>query len=258
MIAPVESILAAPKRNLAVSWNFGAEAREPYRFVHRIATSFLDEDSLVNLASKAYSEAVVHEPGDVNIGHAWEDEMLKAAPNVDMIFELSQALMRTGVMGSEALYRKALSSEISYMASMAASFHNDTEGHWPGCLFWVLALDVTEADFVMPHAEVRLALSPGDLVVFDPAMAHGLCRRGESKVDREALLGGERFQQSFLSGELSLSKQAWAALGCPWKPLGEFAGSDYLDVREVKLCPKTGRIMNSKAIRIQPTKAIPN
>ena len=72
------------------------------------------------------------------------------------------------MLGSQPeTYRCSVESRIDYLACCGAGFHNDVSRHWSRCLFWLLALDATDVELVMPHAGLRLPVAPGDLLVFD-------------------------------------------------------------------------------------------
>jgi hypothetical protein len=102
----------------------------------------------------------------------------------------------------------------------------------------------------MPHAGVRLPLSPGDLLVFDPAMAHGLCRPADHGA---ALLtsfdGSDASRQLFLTGEIPLSDTQWAARGAPWLPVEEHERRAALDLVVAEFDERSGVIQRLRALR---------
>jgi hypothetical protein len=141
-----------------------------------------------------------------------------AVPHVsDLAGHIAGALQLTGVLGSDlADYLCSVATRIDYLTARGAGFHNDVGRHRSRCLFWLLVLDLAEVDFVMPHASVCLALAPGDLLVFDPTMAHGLCRPGDAgQAVAASFATGAPGRQVFLTGELLLSDAQWAGLGAP-------------------------------------------
>ena len=144
----------------------------------------------------------------------------------------------------------SLATRIDYLGSRGAGFHNDVRGHWSRCLFWLLALDVNQVDFVMPHAGVQLALAPGDLIVFDQTLAHGLCRAGDGGLVLEASFpAGEAARQIFLTGELPLTDAQWAALGAPWLPVEEHEHRGALDLMVAQFDERTGAVQRVKSLR---------
>ncbi len=111
-------------------------------------------------------------------------------------------------------------------------------------------LDATDVEFVMPHAGVRLALAPGDLIVFDPAMAHGICRPEDSGEAMAASFeGGEHRHQIFLTGELLLTDAHWAALGAPWLAVEEHERRGALDLMVAGFDERSGAIQRLRALR---------
>jgi hypothetical protein len=155
------------------------------------------------------------------------------------------------VLGDDAAgYRSSVASRIDYLAACGAGFHNDVSRHWSRCLFWVLALDLADVEFVMPHAGVRLALAPGDLVVFDQTMAHGLCRpRDHGQALATSFQAGEHRHQIFLTGELPLTDAHWAALGAPWLPVEEHERRGALDLMVAEFDERSGTIKRPRALR---------
>ena len=124
------------------------------------------------------------------------------------------------VGGRPGRLRPQRRTRIDWLASRGAGFHNDVARHWSRSLFWILALDVGDVEFVLPHAGVRVALAEGDLVVFDQVMAHGLCRPADAgRAVAESFEDGDAGRQLFLTGEMLLDDAQWAALGAPWSPV---------------------------------------
>ncbi len=228
------------------------DARAPYGRVHVVATAFLDAGALARLAAVGAARVTI-EPG-ADIGHAVTTlaELAVLVPGVaDLAGSLAGALQLTGVLGDDpAHYRRSVATRIDYLASCGAGFHNDVGRHWSRCLFWVLALDVADAEFTMPHAGVRLLLAPGDLVVFDPAMAHGLCQPGDrGQAVAASVEAGTPRRQVFLTGELLLGDAQWAALGAPWLPVEEHERRGALDLMVAEFDAQSGTIQRLGALR---------
>jgi hypothetical protein len=227
-------------------------ARAAYGQVHAVRTAFLDAASLVRLAADGYGRVTVKAFSDIDYAPTSLRELAAAAPDVgDWLGCMAAALQLSGVLGPDpARYRDCVASRIDYLASRGAGFHNDVSRHWSACLFWILAIDVTDVEFVMPHAGVHLPLSAGDLLVFDPAMAHGLCR----PADRGAALptsfdGSDASRQLFLTGEIPLSDAQWAARGAPWLPVEEHERRAALDLVVAEFDERSGAIQRLRALR---------
>jgi hypothetical protein len=111
-------------------------------------------------------------------------------------------------------------------------------------------LDASDTQFVMPHADVRITLAPGELLVFDQTMAHGLCRPSDAGQALAASFEGQaQRQQIFLTGELLLSDAQWAALGAPWLPLAEHARRGALDLMVARFDERSGAVQGLLALR---------
>ena len=267
--APVQHIVPAgvhtvpaPFRSLAVrsdearhAW----QARAPYGRVHVLHTGFLDAASRASLVAEG--QARVRARGRMqafsDIDHApttWRD-LASAAPGVaDLAGCIAQAVQTTGVLGDDLAQcrRSVANTRIDYLASCGAGFHNDVTGHWTSCLFWLLALDLADVEFVMPHAGVRIALAPGDLLVFDQTMAHGLCRPADAgqAVPASFEPGPDGLPtQLFLTGELALSDAQWAALGAPWLPVEVHEARAALDLRVAEFDERSGTIQRPRTLR---------
>lgn len=230
-------------------------ARLPYGQVHLLKTSFLDGASMSELARAAYNQASVLTLGDINTAWAREETLQALAPSVpDLHARIAGAISSTGVYGSgEPAFgrcRLAVERRTDFLASLGAGFHNDCFGHWPSCLFWVLALDVVDVEFVVPHLGVRMLLEPGDLVVFDPSLAHGLCRPRDGGRFVPAHFEGESGDQhqAFLSGELELGDAEWAALGCAWQPAGSAQFVNAVDLLNSDFDAESGCISRRVAL----------
>jgi len=245
----------APFRSFAVrseepqhAW----DARAPYGRVHVVRTAFLDAGSLSSLASAGYARVSIEAFSDIDYAATTLPDLAAAAPRVSgMAGHIASALRLTGVLGSDlADYRHSVATRIDYLAARGAGFHNDVSRHWSRCLFWLLALDLTEVDFVMPHAGVCVALAPGDLLVFDPAMAHGLCRPGDAgQAIATSFDSGAAGRQVFLTGELPLSDAQWAALGAPWLPVEDHEQRAALDLMVAEFDERSGAIKRLRALR---------
>jgi hypothetical protein len=111
-------------------------------------------------------------------------------------------------------------------------------------------LDLAEVDFVMPHARVCLPLAPGDLLVFDPTMAHGLCRPGDAGQAVAVSFGtGTLGRQVFLTGELLLADAQWARLGAPWLPVEEHEQRAALDLMVAEFDECSGAVKRPRTLR---------
>jgi len=228
------------------------DARSPYGCVHVVRTGFLDAGSLASLAADGYARVNIEAFSDIDYASTTLDELAAAAPGVpDLAGKIAAALQATGVLGSDpGGYRDSVATRIDYLASCGAGFHNDVNRHWSRCLFWILALDVADVEFVMPHAGVRFGLAPGDLVVFDQTMAHGLCRPDDGgQAVAASFDAGECRRQIFLTGELQLTDAHWAALGAPWLPVEAHERQGALDLMVAEFDERSGAIKRLHALR---------
>lgn len=228
------------------------DARAPYAWVHVLRPECLDGDALASLAAEGHARAQAETFTDIEYAATTLEDLAAAAAGVDdLVGRIADALHLTGVLGDDpAAYRGSVATRIDYLAARGAGFHNDVRGRWPRCLFWVLALDLAEVDFVMPHAGVQVALAPGDLVVFDPTLAHGLCRPADRGAVLEAsFLDGAQARQVFLTGEVLLTDAQWAAAGSPWLPIEEFERRGALDLMVAEFDDSSGSIKRPGALR---------
>lgn len=228
------------------------EARVPYGRVHRVRTGFLGADALARLSATGYAQVDIDHAFDVDYASTTLDDLATAAPGVDdLVGQVAAALQLTGVLGDDpTAYRSSVATRIDYLAACGAGFHNDVGRHWSRCLFWLLAIDAADVDFVMPHAGVQLPLAPGDLLVFDQTMAHGLCRpRDQGQAVAASFEAGEHRHQLFLTGELLLSDAQWAALGAPWWPVQWHERRAALDLMVAEFDERSGAIQRLRALR---------
>ena len=260
-LAPAHRIIAAdthcvpaPFRSFAVRSEepvHAFHARAPYGRVHVLHADFMDAESLARLAASGFERVNISAFSDIDYATTTLQELAAIAPRVpDLAEQIAGALACTGVLGDEpASYRRSVETRIDFLASQGAGFHNDVSRHWSRCLFWVLALDVVDVEFVMPHAGVRLALAPGDLVVFDQAMAHGLCRpRDGGQAVAASFEGGAQGRQIFLTGELLLTDAQWAAVGAPWLAVEEHDRRGALDLMVAEFDDRSGAIKRLRAL----------
>jgi hypothetical protein len=226
------------------------EARVPYARVHVVATDFLDAAARARLARAGYAKVDIAEPFAVDYAATTWDELAAIAQEPDLAGAVARTLRVTRVLGDEpAGYERAVASRIDWLASRGAGFHNDVARRWSRSLFWILAIDVGEVDFVMPHAGVRLALADGDLVVFDQTMAHGLCRAVDAgRAVAESFAEGDAGRQLFLTGEMLLSDAQWAALGAPWLPVEAHEARGALDLMVAEFDDRSGAIQRVRSL----------
>jgi len=225
-------------------------ARAPYGRVHVVATGLLDAVARAGLARAGYAKVDIAEPFAVDYAAATLDELAAAAGRPALVHEIAQALHVTRVLGDDlAEVERSVAARIDYLASRGAGFHNDVARHWSRSLFWILAIDVGEVEFVMPHAGVRLPLADGDLVVFDPVMAHGLCRPADAgrSVARH-FEEGDTGRQLFLTGEMLLDDARWAALGAPWQPVELHAARGALDLMVAEFDDRGGAVQRVRSL----------
>jgi hypothetical protein len=244
----------APFRSFAVRSDEAQHAhvaRAPCGRVHVLDTPFLNDAALAQLAAEGRSRVQLSGCGDVAHAHTSAAELAQAAPAVSHVLaHLAQVLQRTGVMGdTTASYASSLNARIDYLGTWGSGFHNDVARHFSRCLFWLLVLDAADVNFVQPHAGVVWPLRPGQLLVFDPVMAHGLCRPQDGRQAIEASFDtGRHDQQIFLTGELRLSDAQWAALGSPWLPVAQHEARGALDLLLAEFDEQSGAIKRPREL----------
>ena len=226
------------------------EARAPYGCVHVVATDFLDAAARARLARAGYARVDIAEPFAVDYAGTTWDELATVAELPGLAGAIARVLRVTRVLGDDlADYERSVASRIDWLASRGAGFHNDVARHWSRSLFWILALDVGDVEFVLPHAALRVPLSAGDLVVFDQAMAHGLCRPvDDGRAVAESFEDGDAGCQLFLTGEMLLADARWAALGAPWLPVEVHEQRGALDLMVAEFDDRSGAIQRVRSL----------
>lgn len=253
VLAADAHLVPAPFRAFAVRSDepcHAFDARAPYGRVHVVATDLLDAAARARLARAGYALVDIAEPFAVDYAGTTWAELAAVSEVADLAGAIARALRVTRVLGDEpADYERAVATRIDWLASRGAGFHNDVARRWSRSLFWILALDVGEVDFVMPHAGMRLALADGDLVVFDQVMAHGLCRAADAgRAVAESFAHGDAGRQLFLTGEMLLSDAQWAALGAPWRPVEEHEARGALDLMVAEFDDRSGAVQRVRSL----------
>jgi len=111
-----------------------------------------------SLRARAHKEPAAVEAGRVYSSGAWHD----AAARAQLINALGSQLA------------SGLRDDFEWYRCRGAFFHNDA--HYDNQLFGVWCISASPADLVFPRAPMRLAISPGSIVVFDPFEVHGIVR----------------------------------------------------------------------------------
>ena len=226
------------------------DARAPYARLHVLATGLLDAAARTRLARAGYAKVDIAEPFAVDYAATTWDELAAIAALPGLAGAIASALRVTRVLGDDAAgYERCVATRVDWLASRGAGFHNDVARHWSRSLFWLLAIDVGDVEFVMPHAGVRVALADGDLVVFDQTMAHGLARPADSgRAIVESFGDGDAGRQLFLTGEMLLDDAQWAALGAPWLPIEAHAARGALDLMLAEFEDRGGAIQRLRSL----------
>jgi len=251
IVAADAHAVPAPFRSFAVRSDeprHAFDARPPYGRVHVVGTDVLDAAARARLARAGYARVDIAETFSVDYAPTtWRE--LDALAGVDgLAGAVARALRVTRVLGdAPACYERSVTTRVDWLGSRGAGFHNDVARHWSRSLFWILALDVGDVEFVMPHAGVRVAVCDGDLVVFDQAMAHGLCRPADmGRAVAESFADGDAGRQLFLTGEMLLDDAQWAALGAPWQPVERHAGA--LDLMLAGFDDRSGAVQRLRSL----------
>jgi hypothetical protein len=226
------------------------DARPPYGCVHVVATDFIDAAARAGLMRTGYAKVDIDEPFAVDYAATTLAELQAAAGRPGLVRAIAQGLRVTRVLGDDlADYERSVATRVDYLASRGAGFHNDVARHWSRSLFWILAVDVSDVEFVLVHADVRVALAPGDLVVFDQVMAHGLCRPADAgQAMAESFDDGNAGRQLFLTGEMQVSDAQWAALGAPWQPVDVADAAGALDLMLAEFDDRSGAIKRVRSL----------
>ena len=241
----------APFRAIAVRSDeprHAFDARPPYGHVHVVGTGFLDGDARARLAQAGYARVDIDEPFSVDYAPTTWPELDGLAHTTALARAVAGALRVTRALGDDlADYDRSVATRVDWLASRGAGFHNDVARHWSRSLFWILALDVDDVEFVMPHAGLRMPLAPGDLVVFDQVMAHGLCRPADQgRAVAESFANGDAGRQLFLTGEMVLDDARWEALGAAWRPVEQFDGA--LDLMVAEFDDRSGTVQRVRSL----------
>jgi hypothetical protein len=253
LVAADAHAVPAPFRAFAVRSDepcHAFDARAPYGRVHVVAAGLVDASAPARLAAAGYARVEIAEPFAVDYAATTWDELAATAGMPDLAGAVAHALRVTRVLGDRpADYVRSVATRVDWLASRGAGFHNDVARHWSRSLFWILALDVGDVEFVMPHAALRLPLCVGDLVVFDPAMAHGLCRPADAgRAVSEHFEDGDAGRQLFLTGEMLLDDARWAALGAPWQPVEAHAARGALDLMLAEFDDRSGVVQRVRSL----------
>jgi hypothetical protein len=253
LVAADAHLVPAPFRTFAVRSDepcHAFDARPPYGRVHVLAPDVVDADTRARLARAGYVRVDIAEPFAVDYAATTWAELVATSDEPGLAGAIAQALHATRVLGDDrADYERSVAGRVDWLASRGAGFHNDVARHWSRSLFWILALDVGEVEFVMPHAGVRVALADGDLVVFDQAMAHGLCRPGDGgRAVPESFGDGDAGRQLFLTGEMLLADAQWDALGAPWQPVEQHEARGALDLMVAEFDDRSGTVQRVRTL----------
>lgn len=116
-----------------------------------------------SLRMRADKEPAAAEAGRVYSSGVWRDAAARA--------QLANAL------GSRLAY--GLRDDFEWYRCRGAFFHNDA--HYDNRLFGVWCISASPADLVFPRAPMRLTISTGSIVVFDPFEVHGIVRPNAEK-----------------------------------------------------------------------------
>ena len=233
------------------------DARSPYGRVHVVATDVLDAGTRGRLAQAGYARVDIDEAFSVDYAATNWPELAALAPGVPGVHgvpglarAIAEALCVTRVLGDAlADYESSVATRVDWLASRGAGFHNDVARHWSRSLFWIFALDVSDVEFVLAHAGLRVELAPGDLVVFDQVMAHGLCRPADAgRAVAESFAHGDAGRQLFLTGEMVLSDARWAALGAPWRPVEHAQAAGALDLMLAEFDDRSGAVQRVRSL----------
>jgi len=226
------------------------DARAPYGRVHVLATGLVDAAARARLARTGYARVDIAEPFAVDYAATTWDELAAVSGRPGLAGAIARALRITQVLGDDpASYERSVATRVDWLAARGAGFHNDVARHWSRSLFWILALDVGDVEFVLPHAGVRVPLSDGDLVLFDQVMAHGLCRPADAGLAMAASFAdGDAGRQLFLTGELLLDDAQWATLGAPWEPVELHAARGALDLMLAEFDDRSGSVQRVRLL----------
>jgi hypothetical protein len=253
IVAADSHAVPAPFRAFAVRSDeprHAYDARPPYGRVHVVAADIVDADARARLARVGYTRVDIAETFAVDYAATSWDELAATSGVADLAGALARALRVTRVLGDDlADYERSVATRVDWLASRGAGFHNDVARHWSRSLFWILALEVGDVEFVMPHAGVRLPLSDGDLVVFDQVMAHGLCRPADAgRAIAAHFEDGDAGRQLFLTGEMLLDDAHWAALGASWQPVEAHAARGALDLMVAEFDDRSGAVQRVRSL----------
>ena len=226
------------------------EARAPYGRVHVVAAEVLDASARARLAEAGYARVDLSETFAVDYAATRWAELAAITGVPALEGAVARALRVTRVLGDDAAaYEGNVATRVDWLASRGAGFHNDVARHWSRSLFWILAIDVGDVEFTLPHAGVRIPLADGDLVVFDQVMAHGLCRPADhGRAVAASFDNGDAGRQLFLTGELLLDDGQWAALGAPWLPVEQHGARGALDLLVAEFDDRSGAVQRVRSL----------
>lgn len=229
--------------------------RRPWGHVCYVDVSMPAAATVASLSHKALERTSCAGPGDIDSRGLWSNDVdaQSGGPLERLVDGIRTGLAAMPVPGLRGPEVRVSTSEgdMNWLSCQGAAFHNDTFGHWGHCLFWVLALDASDVEFVLPHIGVSLPMPPGRLAVFDPCLPHGLCRPDDARRwRRKRFEDSERSMQTFLGGEITLSEHSWRELGSPLCRGASDALRGFLDLASADIDEESGGVTNADACRI--------
>lgn len=130
---------------------------------------------------------------------------------------------------------------LDFLVSRGARPHTDVHNsEWHESLFCVYVLEAGESDLYFPNLGLRIALKPGQLIIFDPGQPHAVVGSGAASFRNKDFPARNR--QGFIAGTLRYDQDFWQQLGVTTDPR-ELNSPDYQDIVRLDVHRNTGELL---------------
>lgn len=183
-------------------------ARSVYPGVFTFETNILEGVDVASFLETVKKQQFSMDPGDVETNSRHDYDGLEGFD--ELVNGVLAEFRSYGLVTEDNEQEVARHAQV--MVSQGSTPHADAHlADWEWSMFWAFVLEDTDTDLLFGNLGVRVPLTAGQLILFDPGQPHGVVARSSEEFSEGDFPSSRK--QYYLAGNIEYRRRFWLSLG---------------------------------------------